>query len=147
MQYLVHNYAPGIAEIIHCVSAPYLVTTSIRCCPSSLARLLLSKPANPPARGGMMGSDIAPGVNQAVMHGPISDLFKIARTSSHAGLAPAHDPASEIYEEFLDWVFDDERFVHWESGDKNFELRCSGTPGCGKVAAALEPLGRSRDSC
>ncbi len=75
-------------------------------------------------------------------HGPISDLFKANSRSVHGGLGYSHEYEPGFYQGLLDWVFEDERFVYWESGDKNFELRCSGTPGCGKVTPPPSPVPR-----
>ena len=73
-------------------------------------------------------------------HVPISKLLNASRGSAlHTALGEKYDSASDIYEEFLEFVFVDERFAQWESGDKNFELRCSGTPGCGKVHMERSP--------
>ena len=73
-------------------------------------------------------------------HVPISKLLNAIRSPAlHTALGEKYDSASGIYQEFFAFVFVDERFVQWEKGDKNFELRCSGTPGCGKVHSELAP--------
>jgi hypothetical protein len=63
----------------------------------------------------------------------------------HPSLAEQYELGPDIYDNLMSWVFGDERFQYWQTSDRlkeNWLLRCSGTPGSGKVFSVtrLTPL-------
>jgi len=42
----------------------------------------------------------------------------------------------DIYEPLFNWVFKTEEFANWQRDEFNWQLRCDGSPGSGKVLFA-----------
>ncbi|KAH8893439.1 hypothetical protein GQ53DRAFT_745693 [Thozetella sp. PMI_491] len=85
------------------------------------------------------------GNEAAAGHAPIAALFKGNGRVVHGAFSHSYEDGSELFQPFLADVFDDERYFHWLFGDKNFELRCSGTPGSGKTTLAALVASKLRD--
>lgn len=51
----------------------------------------------------------------------------------HLALAETHDLDFSIDKTLFDGVLNDERYREWQSSNDTWQLRFSGSPGCGKV--------------
>ncbi|KAH6886272.1 hypothetical protein B0T10DRAFT_490924 [Thelonectria olida] len=68
---------------------------------------------------------------------------KLHHLQLHPALSEYLDLGPDIYEKLVSWIFTFEPFAYWQRSEKNWELRCSGSPGSGKttfVALAARQL-------